>query len=236
MNKEQKAAVVEEIASQIQAADAVFAVDYRGISVPQAAELRARLREADATFRVVKNSLTERAVEKAGADGLGDHLEGPTALTFVHGDAAVAAKALADVQRSAEVLDFKGGVLAGRAIGADDITAIARLPSRETLHAQLVGLASSPLTGLVRGLGGMLGGLAAQLGQIRDQGLIGGEAPAGDSGEPAAEAPASEAKAGEEPAAGEAAPEPPVAAEDPGREKQDSENDDESAGTEGAGD
>lgn len=202
MNKEQKAAVVEEIASQIQDADAVFAVDYRGISVPQAAELRARLREADATFRIVKNSLTERAVEKAGTEGLGELLDGPTALTFVRGDAAVAAKALADVQRSAEVLEFKGGVLAGRAIGADDIKAIARLPSRETLHGQLVGLASSPLTGLVRGLGSMLGGLAAQLGQIRDQGLLGGQEPAGEPGEPtAAEEPATDAKPAEEPAA-----------------------------------
>lgn len=218
MNKEQKAAVVEEIASQIQAADAVFAVDYRGISVPQAAELRARLREADATFRVVKNSLTERAVEKAGADGLGDHLEGPTALTFVHGDAAVAAKALADVQRAADVLDFKGGVLAGRAIGADDIKAIARLPSRETLHGQLVGLASSPLTGLVRGLGSMLGGLAAALGQIRDQGLVGGEA------QPAAEEPTPEEPSPEEPEAGGE------------QDLQDSQNDDERAGAEGAGD
>ena len=92
MNKEQKTALVEEIAGQLKDADAVFAVDYRGISVPQAAALRARLRDADATFRVVKNSLTERAADKAGADAIRDLLDGPTALTFVHGDAALAAK------------------------------------------------------------------------------------------------------------------------------------------------
>lgn len=219
MNREQKAAVVEEIAGQIEEADAVFAVDYRGISVPQAAALRERLREADATFRVVKNSLTERAVERAGAEGLGELLDGPTALTFVRGDAAIAAKALADVQRAAEVLDFKGGVLAGRAIGPEDIKAIARLPSREILHGQLVGLAGSPLTGLVRGLGSLLGGLAAQLGQIRDQGLLGGEAPAA---EPEAA----------EPEAAPAADAPAAQGED---DTPDSENDDDSAGAEGAG-
>lgn len=221
MNKEQKAAVVEEIAGQIEEADAVFAVDYRGISVPQVAELRARLREADATFRVVKNSLTERAVDRAGAEGLGQLLDGPTALTFVRGDAAVAAKALADVQRATDVLDFKGGVLGGRAIGADDIKAMARLPAREVLQAQLVGLAAMPVTGLVRGLGSLLGGLAAQLGQIRDQGLLGGEAPAAEPEAPAAE-----------PEAAPAADAPAAQGED---DTPDSENDDDSAGAEGAG-
>src|SRR4051812_39896910 len=99
MNRDQKAAVVEELAEEIRGADAVFAIDYRGISVPQAAELRGRLRDADARFRVVKNSLTERAADKAGAEGLRDVLEGPTALTFVKGDAAQAAKALSDMAR-----------------------------------------------------------------------------------------------------------------------------------------
>ena len=92
MNREQKAAAIAEIADQLKGSEAVFAVDYRGISVPQAAELRVRLRDADATFRVVKNSLTERAVDEAGADALKTLLEGPTALTFVRGDAALAAK------------------------------------------------------------------------------------------------------------------------------------------------
>ena len=94
MNREQKAAAVAEIAESIKEADAVFAVDYRGISVPQAAELRTHLRDADATFRVVKNSLTERAADEAGAEALKALLEGPTALTFVRGDAALAAKAM----------------------------------------------------------------------------------------------------------------------------------------------
>src|SRR6059058_2984953 len=99
MNRDQKAAAIAEIAQNIQESDAVLAVDYRGISVPQAAELRAKLRDADTRFRVVKNTLTERAADQAGAESLKPLLEGPTALTFVRGDVALAAKALARFRR-----------------------------------------------------------------------------------------------------------------------------------------
>src|SRR5919198_2682333 len=111
MKKEQKAEVVEQVASQIQESEAVFAVDYRGISVPQAAELRSKLNDAGARFRVVKNTLTVRAAEKAGAEELKELLEGPTAFTFIapEGDVALAAKALAQFRREHETLAFKGG-------------------------------------------------------------------------------------------------------------------------------
>ena len=92
MNRDQKTAVVDEIAEQIDSAEAIFAVDYRGISVAQVAELRSKLRDVDARFRVVKNSLSERAADKAGAAELKPMLIGPTALTLVHGDAALAAR------------------------------------------------------------------------------------------------------------------------------------------------
>jgi len=178
MNRDQKAAVVDDIAEQIGAAEAVFAVDYRGISVPQVAELRTRLREADATFRIVKNSLTERAADRAGEGDIKALLDGPTALTFVRGDAAVAAKALADAQKATEVLGFKGGIMGGAVVTAEDIAAIARLPARDVLYGRLVGIVAAPLTGLVRSLGGLVGGLAVQLAQIQEQGLVGGEPPA----------------------------------------------------------
>jgi large subunit ribosomal protein L10 len=178
MNKEQKTAVVEEIAEEIQAADAVIAVDYRGISVPQAAELRSRLREADASFRVVKNRLTMRAAEKAGADSLQELLEGPTALTFVRGDAAVAAKALNDFSRAGDVLEFKGGLMGEQVLTIDEIKSIARLPARDLLHGQLVGTVAAPLTGLVRGLNQLIAGVAVQLQQVHDQGLVAGGAEA----------------------------------------------------------
>jgi large subunit ribosomal protein L10 len=175
MNKDQKAAVVDEIAAQITDAQAVIAVDYRGTSVPKAAELRARLRDADTTFRIVKNSLTERAADKAGAETLKELLEGPTAFAFVHGDTAAAAKALNDFTREVSSFAFKGGVMDGAPLSVDEIRAIARLPAREVLDAQLVGMVASPLTGLVRGLNGLISGLAAQLGQIAEQNLIGQE-------------------------------------------------------------
>jgi large subunit ribosomal protein L10 len=225
MNRDQKAAVVEELAEEIRGADAVFAIDYRGISVPQAAELRGRLRDADARFRIVKNSLTERAADKAGADGLRDVLEGPTALTFVKGDAALAAKALNDMARATQLLDFKGGTMNGATLTADDIRAIARLPARDVLYGQLVGVVASPVTGLARTLNALLSGVAVALGQIRDEGKIGGDAadaapaaeetPAADASPAAEEAPAADdASPAEEAPAEEAAPEADASAGD----------------------
>ena len=169
MNRDQKAAVIDEVAGQIQEADAIFAVDYRGISVPQAAELRTKLRDADASFRIVKNTLTERAADQAGADGLKPLLEGPTAMTFVRGDAAAAAKALRDFRRATQLLEFKGGWMNGAALSPEEIDSIAQLPSRDVLYGRLVGMVASPLTGLAGALGGLIGGLARQLQQIADQ-------------------------------------------------------------------
>jgi large subunit ribosomal protein L10 len=175
MNRDQKATVVEEVAAQIQESEAVFAVDYRGISVPQVAGLRKRLNEAGARFRVVKNTLTEIAADRAGAESLKDALEGPTAFTFVTadgGDVALAAKALAQFKREHNLLEFKGGLMNGQPLSAEQIDAIARLPAREMLHAQLVGVIASPITGLVRGLNALIAGLAIQLRQIADEGMV----------------------------------------------------------------
>jgi large subunit ribosomal protein L10 len=200
LNRDQKAAVIDEVAAQIAESEAVFAVDYRGISVPQAAQLRTTLRDADASFRIVKNTLSERAADKAGAEGLKELLEGPTAMTFVRGDAAAAAKALRDFSRATQLLTFKGGWMNGAPLTGDEIQAIAQLPSRDVLYARLVGMVASPLTGLATSLNGLIGGLARQLGQIAEQGLIGGDAPqaAAEADEPA--------PAGDAPAADESVP------------------------------
>jgi large subunit ribosomal protein L10 len=222
MNRDQKAAVVEEVAAQIQESEAVFAVDYRGISVPQAADLRVKLNEAGARFRVVKNTLTLLAADKAGADSLKEVLEGPTAFTFVTaegGDVALAAKALAQFKREHQLLDFKGGVMNGEPLTAEQIGEIARLPAKDVLHGQLVGMIASPITGLVRGLNALIAGLAIQLQKIVDEGLLpAGEAPAEEPAaeEPAAEEPAAEDQAGEEAAAAEE--EAPVVEESPAEE------------------
>jgi large subunit ribosomal protein L10 len=194
MNREQKAAVIEEIAANIKESQAIFAVDYRGITVTQVAELRAKLREADASFRVVKNSLTERAVDEVEAEALKAFLQGPTALTFVRGDAALAAKALADYARVTQLLPFKGGLMGSEELSADQIKEISRLPSREVLYGQLVGIVASPLTGLVRTLNALLGGLAVALGQVHEKKASGeipaGEPPAEEKTEPEPDAPA----------------------------------------------
>ncbi len=200
MNRDQKAAVVDDIAGQIEAADAIFAVDYRGITVAQIADLRSKLRDADARFRIVKNSLTERAADKAGVDALKPLLQGPTALTLVSGDAALAAKALNDAARALNLLEFKGGLLNGSVLTADDVRSIARLPSRDMLNAQLVGTIAAPLSGLVRTLNALIVGVAIQLQALVDQGLVSGEAPpvtddSGATSSPEAATQASEAEA-----------------------------------------
>jgi len=197
MNRDEKAAVVEEVSTQIQDAEAVFAVDYRGISVTQAAELRARLNDAGARFRVVKNTLTQLAADQAGADPLKEVLDGPTAFTFVAadgGDVALAAKALADFRRQTDLLEFKGGVMNGEALSADQIGALSRLPAREILHSQLVGMIASPITGLVRGLNALISGLAIQLKQIADEGMVPrGEVAGGDQADSEQDAQADQA-------------------------------------------
>jgi large subunit ribosomal protein L10 len=200
MKRDQKEKVIEELAAQLGEAEAIYAVDYRGISVPQAAELRASLREQDASFRIVKNTLTLRAADQAGVEAVKELVaEGPTALTFVRGDAALAAKALDGFSRRADVLALKGGLLEGRLLGAEEIRQLARLPARDVLTAQFAGVVASPLTGLVRGLGSMVVGLAIALAQVRDKKEAGGrpdeapeEAPQAEAEAPQAEAPASD--------------------------------------------
>ncbi|HEU4802090.1 MAG TPA: 50S ribosomal protein L10, partial [Solirubrobacterales bacterium] len=129
------------------------------------------------------------------AAALDEHLVGPTALTFVRGDAVVAAKTISDFMKANDVLAYKGGLMDGAALAPDQFNAIAKLPGVETLRGQLVGLAASPLSGVVRTLNQLLAGLAQQLGQVAEQGLVTGEAPAAEPEAEAAEEPAAEAEA-----------------------------------------
>jgi large subunit ribosomal protein L10 len=190
MDRDQKAQAVKEIGEDLESASAVFAVDYRGISVTQAAELRVKLSEADAKFNVVKNRLAKRATEDAGASALDEHLIGPTALTYVRGDAVLAAKAIADFVKANGVPTYKGGIMEGNALDPEQFASIARLPGVDVLRGQLVGLTASPLTGIVRTLNQLIQGLASQLGQVAEQGLVTGEAPEAE------EAPAAESDEG----------------------------------------
>jgi large subunit ribosomal protein L10 len=208
MDREQKAAAVAELTDDLKGVDAVFAIDYRGISVTGAAELRRSLAEADAVFKVVKNRLAKRAAADAGAEALDELLVGPTALALINGDAVIAAKAISNFSREHHVLSYKGGFMDGEPLDADGFTAIARLPGLDVLRGQLVGITASPLTGLASGLNNLLSGLGRQLSQIAEQGLVSGEVPAAQAEEPAAEpesevpAEAEEAEGADEPAAG----------------------------------
>jgi large subunit ribosomal protein L10 len=215
MNREEKSATIQEIAAQIEGAEAIFAVDYRGISVPQAAELRGKLRETDSSFRIVKNRLTKLAATQVGEERLAELLVGPTALTFVRGDTAAAAKAITTFNKTHDVLTYKGGYMGETTLDEADFQSIAKLPSREVLIGQFAGVVASPLTGIVRGLNALIQGLATQLGQIAEQALVTGEAPAA----PAAEEPAAPAEdtATEEAPAAEA--EAPAADEAPAEDK-----------------
>ena len=195
MNREQKTAAIAEIVDHINESEAVLVVDYRGLTVTQASELRGHLRDTDASLVVAKNTLTGRAITEIGEDAepLRDFLAGPTALTYVKGDVAAAAKAITTFAKAnGDLPTFKGGVMEGKQLSTDEITAISKLPSRDVLYGQLVGMVAAPITGLARSLGGLIGGLAIALAGVQEK-KESGEVPSGDA--PAASAPAEETSA-----------------------------------------
>lgn len=140
-----KVAKVAEIAENLRSAQAVFVAEYRGLTVPQMAGLREALRPNEAELKVYKNTLTKLAVAEVGLGGLDEFLVGPTALTFVRGDIAGAAKALRDSAKANPLLVLRGGVLGETPLSADDVKALAELPSREELLAMFAGALQAPL-------------------------------------------------------------------------------------------
>lgn len=152
------------------ASGTIFATDYRGLTVKQLAELRARLRAADTEYTVVKNTLARRAAGETGREPLLSYLDGPTGLAWVGGDPAVAAKALSGfADEHPDAFGIKGGLLEGADLPADAVARLARLPSREQLLAQLAGGVAAPLTGLAGGLSNLIGGLARTLAALEAQ-------------------------------------------------------------------
>ena len=141
----EKVAIVEEITAKLNESIAVFVSEYRGMSVGQLANLRTPLRAAGAEHKVYKNTLARLAATDAGYESLNEYLLGPTALTFVTGDSVAAAKALLDQSKANPLLVIKGGVLGDAPMTADDVKALASLPSREVLLAQLAGAFQAPL-------------------------------------------------------------------------------------------
>ena len=198
---QRKSAVVDDIKTRLESADASVLTEYRGLTVTDLATLRAALRPAATDYKVYKNTLALRAAREAGLDDLVDSLEGPVAIAFVRrdgGDAVTAAKALRDFARTNPNLVVKGGILGPRLMSTGDIEALADVPPRDQLLARLAGGFQAPMTkaaGLFQAFTrNMAYGVKAQI----DQRIAGGEALAPTAAEavPAtAPAPASESEA-----------------------------------------
>ena len=219
MRRDQKEQVVEELTARLKAAETLLVADYRGLTMPQIDELRSRLLESGARFTVVKNTLTRRAAEAAGTDALLTLLDGPSAIAFLEadGDMVAAAKALADSARETNVLEIRGGIMQGRAVTAEEIETLAKLPPEEVLRGQVLGAIVAPLTALAGLLNAPLQNLVGLIDARIEQ--LGGEETE-QTPEPEAEA-APEPEAAEEPQA-EAAPgqEEPVAEDESAEDAQ----------------
>jgi large subunit ribosomal protein L10 len=211
MKRDQKEQVVDELTQRLKAAETVLVADYRGLTMPQIDELRTRLLESGARFTVVKNTLTRRAAEAAGADALLTLLDGPSAIAFLEadGDMIAAAKALATSARETNVLEIRGGVMEGRAVTAEEVETLATLPSVDVLRAQVLGAIVAPLTTFAGLLNAPLQNLVGLIDARIEQ--LGGEeaapepeaAPAEEEAAPAEEAPAAEEPVAEEESADE---------------------------------
>jgi large subunit ribosomal protein L10 len=214
MQRSDKERLVAELTERLKRSETVIVADYRGLTMPQIDELRTRLIEAGARFHVVKNTLTRRAAEDAGADSLLALLEGPTALAFIEsgGDPVAVAKALGDAARSTQVLEIRGGVLEGKEMSAEQVADLAKLPPVDVLRGQVMGAIVAPLMTVVglfnAPLRDLVGLIDARIEQLKEQGDTSeAEAPAAEAPaapEAEAKAPASEEEA---PADAEAEPE-----------------------------
>jgi large subunit ribosomal protein L10 len=216
MARPEKVAVVEEIREKLAASDAAVLTEYRGLKVGELAELRGALRPAGAEFKIFKNTLARRAAEEAGLPDLVPMLGGPTAITFVTGDAVTAAKALRDFAKVHEALIVKGGLLGTATLTAGDLLALADVPPREVLLAKLAGVFQAPLVKAAGLFQAFPRNFAYGLKALVDQRIAGGEA-LEVTPEPEPEAAAPEAAAPEaaaEPAPAADAPETPAAEAD----------------------
>jgi large subunit ribosomal protein L10 len=169
MARPDKTEAVKDIAGRFERAEAALLTEYRGLRVTEIAEVRNALREADADYKVLKNTLTRLAVRKVGLDELVEVLQGPTAVAFCRGDASAAAKAIDDAAKKYPVLSLKGGVLKGKVIGADQAKALAKLEPRDVQLAKIAMMMNSPvqqmanvLAELLRDFGSMLAQVVAQ--------------------------------------------------------------------------
>ncbi len=196
MAKAEKVEKVATLKERIEGSQALLLADYRGLTVVDTKELRTSLRDADAAFAVVKNTLMTRATGESGMDVLDPLLEGPTAVAFVRGDPVLAAKRLSEAARRFPTMEIKGGFMEGRLLSADDARALAKLESREAMLAQIAGMAKAEMSRAASMFQALqsrfLGVLEAFREKVPGEAEAEPEAPA-ESAEPADEAPAAEA-------------------------------------------
>ena len=178
MLRSDKERIVAELAERLRSTETLIVADYRGLRMKEIDALRSELLRHGARFTVVKNSLTRRAAEAAGADAVLALLEGPTAIAFLEsgGDPVAVAKALNDAARTTRVLTVRGGILDGRPIGEDDVKSLATLPAADVLRGQVVGALAGPLTAVVglftAPLRDLVGVLDARIRQLQEQGEV----------------------------------------------------------------
>jgi large subunit ribosomal protein L10 len=167
LNIEQKKAVVAEVAEQFRGAEAAVLAEYRGLSVSQMTELRGKARQAQIYVRVVKNSLTRRAIEGSSYECLRDQLSGPLALAISKDPVAVA-KLLAEFAKDNESLKIRAGAMGGKLMSIEQVEALAKLPSREQLLATLAGTLQAPIAKFVRTLNEVPSKFVRALAAVRD--------------------------------------------------------------------
>ena len=204
MDKQSKEQVVAELVERLRSTDTLIVADYRGLTMKEIDALRSALLQHGARFSVVKNTLTRRAAEEAGAHALLALLEGPTAIAFLEseGDPVAVAKALGDSARTTRVLAIRGGILEGRPMGADEVESLAKLPPVDVLRGQVLGAVTAPLTAIVAlfaaPLQDLYGLLDARIEQLGGADAAGGATAAEPESTPEAEATAPEPDAAAE--------------------------------------
>jgi large subunit ribosomal protein L10 len=176
MHKSEKERVIAELTERLRTSPTLIVADYRGLTMPEIDGLRGELLKHGARFSVVKNTLTRRAAEAAGADAVLAMLEGPTAIAFLEseGDPVAVAKALSDAVRTTKILVIRGGVLDGKTITAEDVDNLAKLPPLDQLRGQVLGAITAPLTTIIglfsAPLQNLIGLIDARIEQLQAEG------------------------------------------------------------------
>ena len=166
----EKEQIVADLRVTIQDSKAAILTDYRGLSVADLTQLRKKLREVDAEFHIVKNTLFKRAADGLiPQDGFDQYLEGPTAIGFAKGDPVAASKAILDYIKDHKTMSVKAGVVEGKILNANDIVALSKLPSKEVLISQMLGSLNAPISGLVGTLNGIISNFVFTLQAVADQ-------------------------------------------------------------------